>query len=277
MRIAVTGAAGNVGYDVAVELRESGHDVVGVDLAAARPAWDGEHRIADLEDQRSLQAAFEGCGTVVHLAAVSAPWLASGEQIMRVNAVGTYNALTAAAKARVKRFVFASSEAALGLAASVPDYIPIDERHPLRPQHPYGLSKVLGEEICRSFSRSGALSTVCLRTCYVWSPERIENALGALDDPQRARDALWAYVHIRDCTTAYRLACGVEGLEHEVLFVAAADACARRPTQALLDEHFPGLRLPEGAAENASLISHQRAREVLGFEPTRSWRDDLQE
>ena len=50
------------------------------------------------------------------------------------------------------------------------DYFPIDEHHPLRPQDSYGAGKIAAEELCRSYSRAGSLSTVCLRPCYCWGP-----------------------------------------------------------------------------------------------------------
>ena len=64
------------------------------------------------------------------------------------------NCLEAAERGGVGRFVLASSEAVLGFAYRTrdlkPDYFPIDEDHPLRPQDSYGLSKVAAEEACRA-------------------------------------------------------------------------------------------------------------------------------
>lgn len=277
MRVAVTGAAGHVGPFVLDELLRHGHESVAIDLRDG-----GDDRVdwirADVEDVNALERAFTGCGAVIHLAAVRSPGLAPPEVTFRVNTYGTICALEAAVRVGAWRFVLASSDSALGfcfrLCEMVPDYLPLDEDHAVRPQDCYGLSKVAAEEICRSYTRSGAITTVCLRTCDVWYPAR-RDALDVIADERQQYRALWVYVHAVDVARAYRLACEATGLEHETLFISAPDTQALSPTARLLEEFYPDVPLRAELAEYGALVSGTRARERLGFVSERSWRNDV--
>lgn len=277
MRIAVTGAAGHVGPFVLDELLLHGHEPVAIDLREGRDDRV-EWILADVEDVRALADAFAGCRAVVHLAAVRAPGIAPPEVTFRINAQGTICALEGAVRAGASRFVLASSDSALGFCfrtrEQTPDYLPLDEDHPARPQDWYGLSKVAGEEICRSYARSGTITTVCLRTCDVWFRAR-PDALDVLANERREYRALWVYAHARDVAHAYRLACEVDGIEHETLLVSARDTEALSPTAALLREFYPDVPLRAPLDGHAALVSGARAQERLGFVPELSWRDEV--
>jgi UDP-glucose 4-epimerase len=277
MRIAVTGSAGFVGTYVMRELLSHGHEAVGVDIRppAQAPADTAEFRQADLTDPASLLRAFEGCEAIVHLAAVPDPGIVSPEELFRVNVLGTFNALEATVAVGARRFVAASSEGALGFSFRKVDmkplYLPIDEEHPLRPQDEYSLGKVLIEEMCRSYTARGSLSTVSLRTCYVW-----DKSLGGFDriaDPAGAYGMLWLYVHATDAARAYRLACEVPDIGNETLFIAAQDCFAEAPVSELIERFLPDVPVRAKLGTYSSLISGARAKSVLGFEATASWRE----
>jgi nucleoside-diphosphate-sugar epimerase len=279
MRVAVTGVAGNVGSHVVRELAAHGHEIVGVDIREPTGYALASFHAADTQDLDALTRAFVECEAVIHLAAISRPGLVPDAELFRINVISTFNALEAATASGARRFVMASSEAALGFAASAPevhpDYVPIDEDHPVHPRDAYGLSKVLCEQMCRSYSRRGALSTICLRTCYVWSLDWRENALDALVNEERARRALWSYVDARDAAVAYRLACEVPEITNETLFVVAADTASMHPTAELLVRFHPETELRAPVGEHGAVVSGDRAREVLGFNPRHTWRDQL--
>jgi nucleoside-diphosphate-sugar epimerase len=278
MVIGVTGAAGTVGEFVVADLADHGHEVVAVDLAEPR-SGGARYRRGDIEDLPSLVDAFEGCEAIIHLAAIREAGIAPPEVTFRVNALGTVNCLEAAVKVGAKRFVLASSEGVLGFAYRErdfkPDYFPIDEAHPLRPQDSYGTSKIAAEEACRSYTRSGALSTVCIRPCYCWGVSLGDEALESLLNPGDHHRSLWVYIHLRDIARAYRLACEKPDIEHETFYVAAPDIRSNVPTAQLVERYYPGVPLRRPMGEYESLISNQRAREVLGFVPELSWRDEI--
>lgn len=278
MVIGVTGAAGTVGEYVVAELAEHGHEVVAVDLHEPASAV-GTFRRGDVESVTSLVEAFTGCEAIVHLAAIREAGIAPPEVTFRVNALGTVNCLEAAVQVGGRRFVLASSEAVLGFAYRErefkPDYFPIDEAHPLRPQDSYGVSKIAAEEACRAYTRRGVLSTVCIRPCYCWGIGLGEEALESLQNPGAHHRSLWVYVHLRDVARAYRLACETPGIEHETFYVVASDARSNVPTAELVERYYPGVPLARPMGRHDSLIANDRAHEVLGFRPQLSWRDEI--
>jgi nucleoside-diphosphate-sugar epimerase len=278
MVVAVTGAAGDVGGYVVRELQEHGHEVVTVDLR--RPSGvEATYREADVTALEALTAAFEGCEAVVHLAAIREANILPPAPTFHVNAQGTMNALEAAVANGARRFVLASSEAVLGFAYRtrdfLPDYFPMDEDHPLQPQDSYGASKIAAEELCRSYARSGALTTVCLRPCYCWGIGLGDEALESVLNPQDHHGSMWLYIHLKDIARAYRLAVEVEGIEHETVYVVADDIRSNVPTEELVERFYPGVPRKRPLGEYGALIDNSRAREVLGFSPTVSWRDEI--
>ncbi len=279
MIIGVTGASGRVGEFVTAELIEHGHEVVAVDLR--RPTTDRglQYRRANVESLPQLVDALQGCEGVIHLAAIAEAGIAPPEVTFRVNALGTFNCIEAAVKAGVTRFVLASSEAVLGFAYRErdfkPEYFPIDERHPLQPQDCYGLSKIAAEEACRSYSRRGVISTVCIRPCYCWGLALGEEALLSLHDPERHYRSLWVYIHLKDIARAYRLACERPGIEHETFYAVASDIRSNVPTAELIGRFYPGVPLKKALGRYDALIANDHARQVIGFEPELSWRDEV--
>ena len=119
-RALVTGGTGFVGANIVAALGERGI-VARILRRESSPlnALDGltyEDVLGDILDpQETLAAAMEGCDWVFHVAAVSDYWRKRTEQLYKVNVEGTANILAAARLAGVRRFVFTSSLAALGL------------------------------------------------------------------------------------------------------------------------------------------------------------------
>ena len=255
---------------VAVDLREP-----------ARADERVEYRRGDIERLDSLVEALAGCDAIVHLAAIAEAGLAPFEVTYRVNALGTVNCLEAATKVGAGRFVLASSEAVLGFPYREldfkPDYFPIDEAHPLRPQDCYGLSKVAAEEACRSYTRRGALSTVCIRPCYCWGLALGDEAVESLRNPELHYRSLWVYIHLRDIARLYRLACEHPDLQHETFYAVAPDVRSNVPTRDLADRFYPDVPFRRDIGTYGSLIANDGAREALGFEPELSWRDEVPE
>ena len=263
MVIAVTGAAGNVGPFVVAELIEHGHEVVAVDLREPS-AGGAAYRNADVELVASLVEAFDGCDAIVHLAAIAEDGIAPPDVTFRVNAMGTLNCLEAATKVGASRFVLASSEAVLGFAYRrrefKPDYFPIDERHPLRPQDSYGLSKIAAEEACRAYTRRGALSTVCIRPCYCWGSSSATRRSShcrtrAFTTARSGSTSTYATSPAPTGSPARR-----RGIEHESFYVVASDVRSNVPTAELVERYYPGVpaRAPPG---NLRLVDRQRSRQ----------------
>ena len=117
--------------------------------------------MGSLEDPRAVARALEGATHVLHLGAFMS-WAAEDRDAMfRANVEGTRLLLDTAAASGIRRFVFASSGEVY--PESSPESLPITEDHPLRPTSPYGLTKLIGEELVRFHARPGRMETVILR------------------------------------------------------------------------------------------------------------------
>jgi len=270
----VTGGAGKAGRAVVRELVEHGSDVLSVDLVR-HPDLPCEQLVADLTEYGETVDALEGAGSVVHLAAIPAPGLRPDELTFRVNVTSTYNVFAAAPVLGLGRVVWASSETVLGLPfeREPPRYAPIDEAHAPYPESSYSLSKVAGEELARQFARWTGIPYIGLRFSNVMEPHDYERFAGWQDDARERRWNLWGYVDARDVAQACRLALDAELHGAEVFVVAAADTVMTRPNAELMDEVYPDVERRTELGEHDTLLSIDKARRLLGYEPQYTWRD----
>ena len=276
-RVLVTGGAGKAGRAVVRDLLEHGYDVVSVDLVRDPNLTEGQQLVADLTDYGEVVDALKGADAVVHLAAIPAPGLKPDELTFRVNTTSTYNVFAAAPLLGLRRVVWASSETTLGLPfeRERPRYAPIDEEHPLLPESSYALSKVVSEEMARQFSRWNGIPHVGLRFSNVMEPHDYERFPGFWDDAQLRRWNLWGYVDARDVAQSCRLALEADLSGAEVFIIAAADTVMNRPSADLMAEVYPDVELRDGVGEFGTLLSIEKARRLLGYEPAFSWRDAI--
>ena len=158
MKILVTGASGRIGHYLVDVLLGRGYQVRALvmpgDPLRSRIEKSGVE-IAEglLTDRASLLPAVEGVDVVYHLGALL-PRGRTADELFEVNVRGTYNLLEALLPyaSRIKRFVFASTDNvyADNLGAR---YFPIDENHPRLNNDPYGISKIIGEDLCWGYMR----------------------------------------------------------------------------------------------------------------------------
>jgi nucleoside-diphosphate-sugar epimerase len=273
-RVVVTGGAGKAGRAVVRELVDHGRDVLSVDLVRHR-GLPCEQLVADVTDYGETVDALKGAGSVVHLAAIPAPGLKADELTFRVNITSTYNVFAAAPVLGLRRVVWASSETVLGLPfeRDPPRYAPIDEDHAPYSESSYSLSKAAGEELARHFARWTGIPYIGLRFSNVMEPHDYERFAGWQDDAQERRWNLWGYVDARDVAQACRLALEVDLVGAEVFVVAAADTVMTRPNAELMDEVYPGVERRGDLGELDTLLSIEKARRMLGYEPRYSWRN----
>jgi nucleoside-diphosphate-sugar epimerase len=276
-RVLITGGAGKAGRAVVRDLLEHGYDAVSVDLARDPNLAEGQQLVADLTDYGEVIDALRGAEAVIHLAAIPAPGLKPDELTFRVNTASTYNVFAAAPLIGIRRVVWASSETTLGLPfeRELPRYAPIDEEHPLLPESSYALSKVVSEEMARQFNRWSGIPHVGLRFSNVMEPHDYERFPGFWDDAQLRRWNLWGYVDARDVAQSCRLALEADLPGADAFIIAAADTVMNRPSADLMAEVYPDVELRAGVGEFETLLSIEKARRLLGYEPAFSWRDAL--
>lgn len=282
-RIAVTGGSGKAGRAVVCDLAQRGHEVLNIDLASSPDSYSPEAPIpflrADVTDfGQALEAlggghTLPGIEAVVHLAAIPSPAHATPDQVFRTNVTSTYAVFAAAQRLGLRRVVWASSETTLGLPFDrPPDYAPVDESH-VYPETSYALSKVLGEELARQFSRWSGVPFIGLRFSNVMVREDYERFAGFQDDPHLRKWNLWGYVDESHVAQGVRLALEADVSGAEAFIIAAADTVMRRPSRELMAEVYPDVPVSDGVTGNDTLLDIGKARKMLGYEPSFSWRE----
>ena len=279
MKIAVTGGSGKAGRAVVRDLREHGHDVLNVDRVPSHEDA-APYLPADLTDYgQTLEAlsgghVLPGIDAVVHLAAIPAPDKATQDVVFRTNITSTHTVFSAAWRLGLKRIVWASSETTLGLPFDTPpEYAPVDEEHPLRPESSYALSKVLGEEMARQFNRWTGIPIVGLRLSNVMEREDYLRFPSYWDDPHLRKWNLWAYVDESHVAQACRRGLAADIAGAEAFVIAAADTVMQRPSRDLMADVFPGVAVRDGVAGHDTLLGIDKARRMLGYAPDFSWRE----
>lgn len=272
-KIVVTGGSGKAGRAVVRDLVDHGYEVFNVDTAPPAERIAPFLR-ADLTHYGETLEVLQDAEAVVHLAAIPAPGLYTEEVTFRVNSALNYNVFAAALALGLKRVVWASSETTLGLPfdREKPKYAPIDEQHPLYPESSYALSKVLGEEMARQMNRWSGIPFVNLRLSNVMEPHDYQRFPGFSADPYLRKWNLWGYVDARDVAQSCRLGLEADIQGAESFIIAAGDTCMNQTNRELMAEVFPGVPLRPDIGDHDTLLSIDKARQMLGYQPEHSWR-----
>lgn len=278
MRIALTGSSGKLGTVVARELRAAGHEVIGLDVRGERGPGFVQVELTDygqvIDALAGVNDQHDGFDALVHLGAIPAPGIRPDVATFHNNMTSTFNVFWAAVRLGIQRIVYASSETVLGLPFDVPPpYIPVDEQYPARPESVYSLVKTLEEHLATELVRwHPELSITALRFSNVMVPD--DYAEFPFDADARTRKwNLWGYIDARDGAQAVQRALENAPAGFDTFIIAAADTVMTRPNGELVDEVFPGVETRGDLGENTTLLSIDKARRVLGYDPQHSWRD----
>lgn len=288
----VTGGSGRLGSSVVRVLAKAGHRVVSIDTVPL-PDLPAEQIQLDLLDRDATAAAFAAVAPegVVHLAAIAVPFSRPDPEIFATNTALAFSVLDATTASGIPKLLVASSPTVIGYGAPsgwVPDYLPIDERHPVAPWNGYAASKVAVEAIvAMAVRRDGAHTQFgVFRPCYVIAPEEWAGAptqqghtvAERLADPALSAVALFNYVDARDAGDFV-----AQWLEHadsvpngSVFFVGAADSLVREAAGDALARLVPGTEAAAASLGPASpVFTSDLAKKLLGWEAQRSWRTEL--
>ncbi|MFC1985414.1 NAD-dependent epimerase/dehydratase family protein [Chloroflexota bacterium] len=198
-RILVTGDNGFVGRHLVERLKQKGAEVI------ILKDIDG-YRIDVRDWQKIKNLAI--VDIIYHLAGIThTPFsLVNPREIYEVNVLGTINMLELSRLHNVEKLIFASS-----YVYGHPQYLPIDEKHPIEPTSPYARSKVLAEQLCYSYSKDFGVKYIILRCFNIYGEGQNEDFLIPLivkqlrigkielEDPEPKRD----FVYISDVINAY--------------------------------------------------------------------------
>ena len=275
MNVIVTGGAGKAGRACVAELLDHGHAVTVVDRVAPE-AGRCPFLLADLTDFGQAVDAFVGAEGIVHLAAIPAPRIHTNAETFRNNALSDYHVFEAARVLGIKNVVWASSETVLGLPFDVPPpYAPLDEAYPGRPESAYSLAKLVSETVAAQFCRwDPEMKIFGLRFSNVMEPEDYAAFPAFEEDVERRRWNLWSYIDARDAAQAVRLALESPLKGAEAFIVANDDTVMSRASRDLMAERFPDVPVRDEVAGNAALMSSDKARRLLGFQPRHGWRTE---
>jgi nucleoside-diphosphate-sugar epimerase len=288
-RVAVTGGSGKLGRAVVSDLLDHGWDVVNLDRQLPPDGPYPAHprssfvrvEVSDfgqaVEALSAVDDRYAGVDALVHLAALPAPGLAPNAATFSNNITSTYNVFSAARHAGIRNIVWASSETVLGLPFDTPPpYVPVDEEYPPRPESTYSLVKTLEEELARQLCRwDPELKMIGLRFSNVMYPEDYQAFPDFDADAALRKWNLWGYIDARDGAQAVRRALDHQMTGTDVFIIANSDTVMSRPNTELLAEVFPGVPVRGEVGVNDSLLSIDKARRVLGYQPEHSWRNEV--
>ena len=187
-KVVVTGGAGFIGSSLVRLLLSHGFHVEVIDnLSTGRLSNLSEvaasPRLAvhelDINDTDKVASVMQSADWVFHLAALAdiVPSIENPAEYHRANVDGTISVLEAARRSNIKRFCYAASSSCYG----IPDRVPTPETAEMRPQYPYALTKMVGEQYVLHWGKVYGLPVVSLRLFNVYGPRvRTRGTYGAV-------------------------------------------------------------------------------------------------
>lgn len=280
--IIVTGGSGKVGRATVKHLMESGYTVLSIDMAKpaglSNPPKPGDVSFSrvDITDFGQVMAAFSGINTrveepvtgIVHLGAIASPGEAPDHVIFETNTTSTYNVFEAARRLKIRNIVWASSETVYGIPyPKGPAYLPVDEEID-EPTWSYSLSKMIGETLAEQFCRwDPRTKIVGLRFSNVQEEQDYARFPEYDKDPMGRRFNLWTYIDARDAAQAVRLGLEVDLKGPHVFGIANSNSIVSKDNNEMVDQLWPKVKRKRPLEPHESLISIEKARSVLGYQP----------
>jgi nucleoside-diphosphate-sugar epimerase len=316
--VLVTGGSGRLGNYVCPYLKEQGYNVSSFDVVAPRP--DSANAKAGIPFVQGDLTSLGDClrafsfgqpDVIVHLGAIPfnvdlhPPYAKEYDRAvqdglrfqqvmpeqatMEINTMGSFYVMDAARRLGIKKVIAASSYFVLGIGFRLsgtsyePEYLPMDEEHPLLPEDSYSLSKVLGEEIYRAFVRAYDMQVVAMRLLGVYYPDfdrsRAMHTFNVQVPAATARDKgylvsnTYQYVDARDIAVFVKLSIEAGNLDPFEPFYVATDTKYTEPTSVIVARRWPFLaEKAKNIQGTEGIISIKKAERLLGYKPAYSWR-----
>ena len=165
MKILVTGGAGYIGSHVVLLLCDEGHDIIVLDNLSLGTKEAVDKRAVFIEgsilNKEQLIKSLADVDAVIHLAAYKSAGesMQNPQKYSENNVLGSMNLLRAMIEENVKNIIFSSSAAVYGL----PEYLPLDEKHPLKPINHYGYTKLQTEKTIDLYGKEEQIRYINLR------------------------------------------------------------------------------------------------------------------
>ena len=287
--VAVTGGNGKIGEAILEELHESGYRTANLSRGKRDEDVADEYRTTNTIDAGEVYGSLArtDADAVIHMGTIPGPTNHPGFRTYESNVQSSYHVLEAAHELGLESVVLPSSINVMGAAyqdaPTQVEYLPVDEKHPVTPRDPYAVSKHAAEVTADGFGRlPDAPSIASLRYPWVATTDELreefaekDRTLAALDDQwhHTTRDVVFSYVHIDDAARIARHAVEASFDGHEAFWAVAADTSTDAPSERVAEKYFPDAEVRADLAGTQSLISVDKARDRLDWEPEISWRD----
>lgn len=309
MRVLVTGGAGFIGGHLAESFLTDDYDVTVLDNfepfyseGIKRHTIDIHREVAesrdveyqfvegDVRDPATVREVVADADVVVHQAAQAGvrESVDNPRRVADINVNGTVNLLEASKEADVMRVILASSSSVYGK----PHSLPYAEDHPTKPVSPYGVTKLTQEHMARVYTELHDLPTVCLRYFTVYGPRMrpnmaISNFVSRCvngeppviyGDGQQTRD----FTYVDDVVEANRTLLESGAADGDVLNIGSSDNISiQELAETVRDQLAPDLDIVYESAREADAehthASVEKARRVIGYEPSRTITEGVEE
>lgn len=290
-RFVVTGGAGFIGSNIALELIKNDNEVIVVDDLSTGHIENISEILPEItflkggiKDLGLLKEAFQNIDYVIHCAALASVPKSVEDPITanQINIDGTLNVLVAARDAEVKRVVYAASSAAYGNSPILPK---TEDMKP-EPLTPYAITKLVGEQYCKVFYDLYGLETVSLRYFNVFGPRHDPNSEYAAvipkfitsilknerpviyGDGEQSRD----FTYVQNNVDATLLACEVKAAAGELFNIACGEMITLNELvdkiNVILGKNVePTYTNSQWGDVKHSMADISLAKKILGFEP----------
>lgn len=215
MKILITGGAGFIGSHLTEALVNKGHEITVVDNLSRGKLQNliiikNQIKILDIDviDFELMEDIIKKIDMVFHLAAVSRviPSIENSELCFKSNVQGT-EIISKLCSIYNKKLIFSSSREVYGTA----EYIPVDEKHPIHAENPYGASKICGEKIIEAYSKCYCLRYAILRLANVYGARDFDRVIPIFIEKALKNDKLIVFggeqiidfVYINDVVEAF--------------------------------------------------------------------------
>jgi nucleoside-diphosphate-sugar epimerase len=276
MKVLITGAAGLIGREVTATLVANGHEVLATDRVNYDQSPAKNFAVGDLESGEFVSALDFNCDAVVHMGSIPSPVTDSDEKVFHNNVMGTYHVFASAVEKKVPLLIYASSLSIYGTAWSgpwtSPEYVPLDESHPLHHYESYALSKEVNERSADMWANRSKTAFVGFRFPFCNTASAISDLAKKMRDGDQetlrtGAKILWGYLDIRDAAQAIVTVLDKGGKGSSTYNFAAPDSTAPKMTAEMLSEYHPTSKILTPLSGYDTVIDCSLWRATYGYEP----------
>jgi nucleoside-diphosphate-sugar epimerase len=275
MKILLTGASGLIGKEVAKGLVTAGFEVLATDLVKDDLSPAQSFVVGDLVSSDFVSQLDFACDAIVHLGSIPRPGIASDETVLHNNVIGTYHVFASAVAEKVPLVIYASSLSIYGYAWSTgtsPDYVPVDEKHPLHHYESYALSKEVNERSADMWANRSETAFVGLRFPHTHTEAFFAEMAqkmreGDKEILEQGAKIFWAYLDLRDAVQGIITVIKKGAKGSKTYNFAAPDTYADRPTREMMAEFHPASKIASTISGYDSIIDCSQWLSDFGYEP----------